>query len=325
MYRITAVVALLSIAIWAWNSSRLVGAPEDGETKLLSHRGVHQQFSYDGLTNDTCTAERMLEPTHAYLENTLPSILEAFEAGADIVEIDVHPTTDGHWAVFHDWTLDCRTVGRGRTRDASRAELKTLDVGYGYTADDGETFPFRGIYVGGMPMLDEVFDAFPNQRFLLNFKSSEAEEGTAFAAYLRAHSKWQDNIFGVYGGGANPVDAFRAEFPDIRGYSRPSMKACLLDYGLWGWTGRVPMSCRDTYLIIPVSHAKWLWGWPHKLTQRLERVGTEVILLGPHKATNIGSRGIDGEEELAGVPDGFDGYIWTNRIEVIGPLLKEAD
>ena len=33
----------------------------------------------------------------------------AFAAGADIVELDIHPTTDGQFAVFHDWTLDCRT------------------------------------------------------------------------------------------------------------------------------------------------------------------------------------------------------------------------
>jgi glycerophosphoryl diester phosphodiesterase len=67
----------------------------------------------------------------------------AFNAGADVVEIDVHPTNDGHFAVIHDWTLDCRTNGRGVTRKHSLAELKTLDAGYGYTADGGKTFPFR--------------------------------------------------------------------------------------------------------------------------------------------------------------------------------------
>ena len=65
----------------------------------------------------------------------------AFDAGADIVEFDVHPTTDGHFAVFHDWTLDCRTDGKGVTREHTLAELKKLDVGYGYTADGGKTFP----------------------------------------------------------------------------------------------------------------------------------------------------------------------------------------
>ncbi len=68
----------------------------------------------------------------------------AFDAGADIVEFDVHPTTDGHFAVFHDWTLDCRTDGKGVTREHTLAELKKLDAGYGYTADGGKTYPLRG-------------------------------------------------------------------------------------------------------------------------------------------------------------------------------------
>ncbi len=64
--------------------------------------------------------------------------------GADMVEIDVAPTADGQMAVFHDWTVDCRTEGKGNVRDKTMAELKQLDPGYGYTADGGKTFPLRG-------------------------------------------------------------------------------------------------------------------------------------------------------------------------------------
>ena len=59
-----------------------------------------------------------------FLENTLPSMRAAFEAGADIVEFDIHPTTDGHFAVFHDWTVDCRTEGRGVTREHTLAAVE---------------------------------------------------------------------------------------------------------------------------------------------------------------------------------------------------------
>ena len=45
----------------------------------------------------------------------------AFGAGADIVEFDVHPTTDGAFVVFHDWTVDCRTNGNGVTRSHTLA------------------------------------------------------------------------------------------------------------------------------------------------------------------------------------------------------------
>ena len=39
-------------------------------------------------------------------------------------------------------------------REASMSYLRTLDIGYGHTADGGKTFPFRGKGVGLMPSLD---------------------------------------------------------------------------------------------------------------------------------------------------------------------------
>jgi glycerophosphoryl diester phosphodiesterase len=92
---------------------------------LLAHRGLAQTYDVAGVESDTCTATRIHPPEHSFLENTLPSMRAAFAAGADIVESDVHPTTDGHFAVFHDWTVDCRTEGRGVTREHTLAQLKT--------------------------------------------------------------------------------------------------------------------------------------------------------------------------------------------------------
>ena len=50
------------------------------------------------LNNDDCTASRIFQPEHAFLENTLESIEAAFHYGAKVVEIDVHPTSDGEFA-----------------------------------------------------------------------------------------------------------------------------------------------------------------------------------------------------------------------------------
>ena len=124
----------------------------------------------------------------------------AFAAGADVVEFDIHPTTDGQFAVFHDWTLDCRTEGNGKTRDHAMTDLKKLDVGYGYTADGGKTFPLRGKGVGLMPTLDEVLDAFPDKRFLINVKSNDAGEGEKLAAYFAKLPPEARARLMVYGG-----------------------------------------------------------------------------------------------------------------------------
>src|SRR5690606_35068950 len=110
------------------------------------------------------------------------------------------PTTDGHLAVMHDWTLDCRTEGSGETRSHDLAYLKTLDLGYGYTPDDGRTFPLRGSGVGMMPELEEVFAAFPEGRFIVNYKSNEAREGDMVAAIVTRHPEWRPLVWGAYGG-----------------------------------------------------------------------------------------------------------------------------
>ena len=114
-------LALALAAFVYLNNTNLLSAPDTGRPVLLAHRGLHQTFPADGLKGDTCTPTRILPPEHGYLENTLASMQAAFAAGADIVELDVHPTTDGHFAVFHDWTLDCRTDGKGVTREHTLA------------------------------------------------------------------------------------------------------------------------------------------------------------------------------------------------------------
>ena len=150
MKKVILCLFILVVFIYLNNTSFFTKVP-NSEPFLLAHRGLAQTFTMEGITGETCTAERIHEPEHPYLENTIPSMEAAFGAGADVVELDVQLTKDGDFAVFHDWMLDCRTEGTGQIRDYTMQELKALDVGYGYTADDGETYPFRGKGIGFMP------------------------------------------------------------------------------------------------------------------------------------------------------------------------------
>src|SRR5690349_12252759 len=140
---ILAVLALVAAGLYAGNSSAWWG-DRGGEPLLLAHRGIAQTFPLAGVGNDTCTATRIDPPEHTYLENTLPSMRAAFDAGADLLEIDVQVSADDQLVVFHDSTLECRTDGAGLVRDHTLAQLRRLDLGYGYTADDGVTYPLRG-------------------------------------------------------------------------------------------------------------------------------------------------------------------------------------
>jgi glycerophosphoryl diester phosphodiesterase len=311
-------LAVLTASVYLFNASWRVAPPDDPQVALIAHRGVHQTFPHDGLQNDTCTAERIYLPEHGYIENTLQSMQAAFAAGADIVELDVHPTTDGQFAVLHDWTIDCRTEGTGETRSHDMAYLKTLDVGYGYTADDGTTYPLRGSGVGQMPELKEVLSAMPDRQFLVNFKSREQREGDMLAALLTDYPQWRSAVWGAYGGDEPTYRA--AELIDgLAVWSRRGLVDCLLQYGALGWTGYMPDACRNTKVMVPLNVAPFVWGWPNLFLERIRDAGSEVILLGPYGAGDAGTAGIDTLEQLAQVPDSFDGYLWTNRIEIIGP------
>lgn len=314
-------LAAIVAAVYVWNASWRV-APTEGKVELIAHRGVHQTFDRADLKSDTCTAEQIDQPTHDYLENTIPSMQAAFAAGADIVELDVHPTTDGQFAVLHDWTVDCRTEGAGETRSHDMASLKLLDIGYGYTADDGATYPFRGKGVGLMPELKEVFTALPGQRFLVNFKSNEAREGDMLAALLSSHPQWRPAVWGAYGG--DPPTYRAAELiGDLNVWTRKGLVDCLLQYEGLGWTGFTPDACRNTMVMLPINVAPFVWGWQNLFLERLKQAGSQVILLGPYSSGDPGTAGIDTPELLAQVPDDYSGYIWTNKIETIGPLVRQ--
>ena len=304
------------LGLWLGNSSWLRGEP--GQTRLLAHRGVHQQFSREGLTGATCTAAVMLPSGHNHLENTLPSIEAAFAAGAEVVELDIAETSDGDFAVFHDWTLDCRTDGLGEIRDRTMDELRELDIGYGYTPDGGKSHPFRNMGRGMMPNLGQMLDRFDPGGLLVNFKTADAGEGVALADYL---NKRGTRVWAVYGA-AEPVGAAVAAVPGLRGFGKDSVKACLGRYLAIGWSGVLPVACKDAVIAVPVDIAPLLWGWPHLFTKRIRASGGEVILMGPYLGSSGFSTGIDDAPLVARVPAGFDGLVWTNRIELVAPLFR---
>ncbi|MBN8607789.1 MAG: glycerophosphodiester phosphodiesterase [Caulobacterales bacterium] len=311
----------LTIGAIALYNAPFWGAPQ-GALTVLAHRGVHQDYHRENLENDTCTAERIYPPTHAYIENTLPSIQAAFDLGADIVEIDIHPTTDGEFAVFHDWTIDCRTNGQGVTREQSMAYLRTLDLGYGYTADGGQTYPLRGQGVGMMRSLREVLAAFPERRFLINFKSNDRDEADLLVEYLDATPYADYARLSFYG--ARPAERLHELRPDLQITGRRWLMRCAKDYMLTGWFGAMPDACRNSIIFVPANYGWVAWGYPDLLLERMERAGSQVIIVGPiNRDERPGVGGVDDAAAFAHVPAGWRGGVATDRIEIIAPLVAE--
>ena len=311
---------LVAAGLYVMNASWLAPAPAE-RPQVLAHRGVYQHFDGAGLTSKDCTATHIFKPTHGYLENTLPSMRAAFADGADTVGVMVHPTTDGQFVAFHDWTLDCRTDGHGETRSHTLAELKALDIGYGYTYDGGRTYPFRGAFRGAMPSLAEALDAFPDKRFLIVIKSNDATEADRLDAYLKAHPEIGTERLSV-AAAERPIRRLAQLRPQLRAVSDAGVKACLYDYMALGWSGYMPKACRNVTIGLPLNYTGLMWGYPNRLQARFRAAGSYIYLAGPYRRKSEDINGINTPQQLAEVPKSWGMGVWTDSIEIIGPLVR---
>lgn len=109
-------------------------------------------------------------------EHTILAYKKALEAGADVLEIDVHATKDSKIVVIHDPAVDSTTNGKGRVNELTLSEIKSLDAGYRFAIKRGnkEEYPFRGKGLT-IPALKEVFSKFPNQRINIEIKQIEPQ------------------------------------------------------------------------------------------------------------------------------------------------------
>ena len=326
MKRRTKILLWLFAALVAWltlsNASFLAPDPV-GKPKLIAHRGGALVIEViDAAGRDTCTAAHAYPPTHDVFENTPESMRWAVGLGAAMVEVDVAPTKDGRMVLFHDWTVDCRTDGKGETRDLTLAELKALDIGYGYTADGGKTFPLRGKRIGKMPTVEEGLAALPVHPILFNFKSKDAREADQLFVILNASGRNSAKIGDAFYGAERPVKRMRELLPNNWSFDlRREALACSKDYVKYGWTGIVPESCRNGVLAIPINYQWAFWGWPDRLIARMDSVGARVIVFGPYEKGKS-NEGLTTPQQLAKVPASFNGYIWVEDIREVGPALR---
>lgn len=311
LFTLGAVVAAVYLANASWLASSSGEQPY-----LVAHRGVHQTFDNLGVGRDDCTAHLIGPPEHDYIENTIPSIRAAHAAGALWVEIDIHPTANGDFAVFHDWTLDCRTDGTGVVREQTMHYLRGLDAGWGYTHDGGETYPLRGAGVGAIASLKEVLTEFPGAKFVLDFKGGHPREAERLSEYLiKVNPSALDRIAVI--GGTLPVKRFTELHPQVRGGDAQTLRTCLVRYLLTGWSGLVPSACHNSVLIIPNNYTHFLWGWPNRFEKRMAAVDSEVWVMGDWTQGQP-TTGLDTRAEFSALHARFSGGVWTNKVEIFG-------
>ena len=106
-------------------------------------------------------------------ENTMAAFRCAVDDwDADVLEMDVRLTADGRVAVIHDETVDRTTDGTGAVHEMSWSEIRKLDAGFRFRDPGGQpSHSGRGVRV---PLFDEVLEAFPGIRIIVEPKAAQA-------------------------------------------------------------------------------------------------------------------------------------------------------
>jgi len=135
-------------------------------------------------------------------ENTIPAFEKAIRLGADYIEEDVRPSSDGVYFLLHDSRLDRTTNGSGAIYDVSADVVRGLDAGSWFGK------PFIGVRV---PTFEEFLKRVDHRvKLYCDAKSIPAAD---LADYLRKYGLVDESV--VYQGVGFLIKLKKIE-PDIR-------------------------------------------------------------------------------------------------------------
>jgi glycerophosphoryl diester phosphodiesterase len=144
--------------------------------------------------------------------DTMYAFERAVSIGVDVLEMDAHITKDEHIVLMHDEEVDRTTDGTGLIEDLTLVEMKQLDAAYGWSNDQGITFPFRGQGIQ-VPALDELFEAFPQMRYVIEIKLTRNPIDKPLCDLIRQHNM-QDKVL-VASFHDEAMQSFRAVCPEV--------------------------------------------------------------------------------------------------------------
>jgi glycerophosphoryl diester phosphodiesterase len=128
--------------------------------------------------------------------NTLIAFEYAVEVGTDMLEMDVHSTSDGVLVVLHDDTVDRTTDGSGAVLDFTYEALQTITAGdmwtppaepdMGFDMDTDAEFPFADAELT-IPRLEDILAAFPDMPMTIEIKQAEPSIVEPFCALMQQY------------------------------------------------------------------------------------------------------------------------------------------
>jgi glycerophosphoryl diester phosphodiesterase len=171
--------------------------------------------------------------------NTLYAFKTSVEKGAEVLEMDVHATSDRELVVLHDATVDRTTNGSGTVDEMTLEEIKKLDAAHWFVPDCGTchdeadaAYTLRGYATGGqklrgkmkrfspndftIPTLREVLETFPDMLINIEIKATAPDTmpyEQELADLLAEFGRTDDTI--VVSFLDNAVETFKLFAPDV--------------------------------------------------------------------------------------------------------------
>ena len=141
---------------------------------------INKHFVEDSMTRTPIIIGHRGNPSQAP-ENTLSGFIKAYENGADVFEVDVEITKDGHVIIMHDSTLNRTTTYKG-TKTVNQMTLAEIKAEF-ILGKDGKATTEK------VPTLKEVCDYFADKdcKIFVEFKGSNANNVPATLKLLQEY------------------------------------------------------------------------------------------------------------------------------------------
>jgi len=177
--------------------------------------------------------------SRGFPENTEQAFRSAVEAGADVIETDVHLLKDREVVISHDDSFERLSGDSRKIRELTAQDLQEVDAGRTFSPDSGQTFPFREKGIHPL-LLEEGLSLFPEVRFNIDLKDPGADLAEAVASVIRREGAEKRVCVGSFHHGA--LNTFRKALPEAAtSLSRREILLVLLLYR-FGW---IPASVKE--------------------------------------------------------------------------------
>lgn len=145
-------------------------------------------------------------------------------------------------------------------------------------------------------------------------------KGAADAQALLSSLPNEDNKDMVLGD-AEAVKAVRVSRPKLRAFTVESARTCASRYRTTGIWGSVPAECKGQAALIGLDEIGYtLWGWPNRFLKRMQAADVPVIVAASVEGDGI--KGLTDLNQYNDIANSYNGYIWVDNIEELGPSLK---